>query len=461
MSNNRPWLGLRDLCSRYGNIVHMMMGRQHMIILDSPDVIFELLDKRSANTSCRVFTPTMDLTNLFWNVGFMPYGQAWRVHRRIFTKHFHPDAIREYQPTQIAISRKFLARLADPSTDLKLAIRYTVAAAIMKIVYGIDAKDEHDPTIDLIAAAIDAVTPAVVPGSYLVDALPFLRYVPAWFPGAGFQKQFATFRKSNDRIQDVPYSLRKVDGDNGAGGRPLVDLMLSQSEGYADAEGMVKRLGAVAFFAGSDTSYSSLQTFFLAMSLYPDIQRKAQDELDAVVGPDRLPTFADRDSLVYVNAIVKETLRWFNVSPLGISHRTMEDDEFRGYFIPADSVLVANVWACLHDPEEYGDADVYRPERYIREGRIDPNVRDPSDFIFGFGRRICPGKYFAEAAIFINIASVLHVFDITPPLDHNGQPIKIHPRMSDGLVSYPEDCRCTIRLRSEKAAALIRTEESR
>ena len=141
----------------------------------------------------------------------------------------------------------------------------TVAAAIMKIVYGIDAKDEHDPTIDLIAAAIDAVTPAVVPGSYLVDALPFLRYVPAWFPGAGFQKQFATFRKSNERIQDVPYSLRKVDGvslfvplvdeclvariqDKGAGGRPLVDLMLSQSEGYADAEGMVKRLGAVAFF---------------------------------------------------------------------------------------------------------------------------------------------------------------------------------------------------------------------
>ena len=80
------------------------------------------------------------------------------------------------------------------------------------------------------------------------------------------------------------------------------------------------------------------------MSLYPDIQKKAQAELAAVVGPNRLPDFDDRDALVYVSAIVKETLRWFNVAPLGISHRTMEDDEFRGYFIPAGTLITPNIW---------------------------------------------------------------------------------------------------------------------
>lgn len=87
-----------------------------------------------------------------------------------------------------------------------------------------------------------------------------------------------------------------------------------------------------------------MQATFLAMALYPEVQKKAQAELDAVVGPDRLPNFEDRDSLVYIAAIIKESLRWFNVTPLGISHRSVEDDVVSGYFVPAGSILVANIW---------------------------------------------------------------------------------------------------------------------
>ena len=83
---------------------------------------------------------------------------------------------------------------------------------------------------------------------------------------------------------------------------------------------------------------------FLAMSLYPEVQKKAQAELDAIVGPNRLPNFDDRNSLVYVNAIVKESLRWHNVIPLSIPHRTIEDDEIRGYFVPAGTTLIPNIW---------------------------------------------------------------------------------------------------------------------
>ena len=81
------------------------------------------------------------------------------------------------------------------------------------------------------------------------------------------------------------------------------------------------------------------------MSLYPDVQKKAQAELDAKIGSNRLPDLNDRDALVYVNAVVKEVLRWFNVAPLGISHRTEEDDEFRGYFIPAGTLITPNIWS--------------------------------------------------------------------------------------------------------------------
>lgn len=82
----------------------------------------------------------------------------------------------------------------------------------------------------------------------------------------------------------------------------------------------------------------------MAMAMHPDVQAKAQAELDAVVGPNRLPEHSDRDALPYVNAVAKEALRWQNVVPLGVVHRSMADDEYRGYFLPKGTIVLPNVW---------------------------------------------------------------------------------------------------------------------
>ena len=117
-----------------------------------------------------------------------------------------------------------------------------------------------------------------------------------------------------------------------------------------------------------------------------------------------------------MNAVIKEMIRWHNSTPLSLPHCTLEDDELHGYFIPAGTVLFGNTWcvvfnlcwrrahcfrcadpgmtariglgrACMHDPEVYPDPDVFRPERFICDGKLDLSVRDPSKFVFGFGRR--------------------------------------------------------------------------
>lgn len=87
-----------------------------------------------------------------------------------------------------------------------------------------------------------------------------------------------------------------------------------------------------------------MQTFFLAMALYPDVQKKAQAELDDVVGPNRLPEFEDRDSLPYITAITKECLRWLTVAPFGVPHSSIEDDEYNGHRIPKGSLILPNIW---------------------------------------------------------------------------------------------------------------------
>ncbi len=146
------------------------------------------------------------------------------------------------------------------------------------------------------------------------------------------------------------------------------------------------------------------------MSLYPDVLKKAHAELDAVVGPNRLPDFDDEKSLVYVSAIIKEAQRWIPAVPTGLPHGTTENLELRGYLIPAGTILMPNIWsisrdvdstnlmnlsthlhmfvrACMHDPEVFEDPETFRPERYIKDGALDPSVRDPASFTFGFGRR--------------------------------------------------------------------------
>ena len=80
------------------------------------------------------------------------------------------------------------------------------------------------------------------------------------------------------------------------------------------------------------------------MTVHPDVQRKAQEEIDRVIGTHRLPTLADRENLPYIDAVVKEVLRWQPVAPMGLPHTSTEDDTIEGYFIPKDAMIFANVW---------------------------------------------------------------------------------------------------------------------
>lgn len=91
-------------------------------------------------------------------------------------------------------------------------------------------------------------------------------------------------------------------------------------------------------------TFSLTQSAFLALSVFPEVLQKAQAELDAVVGADRMPEFSDFESLVYLHALVKEVMRWHNVVPLGLPHGTIDDDELQGYFIPRGTMVLANIW---------------------------------------------------------------------------------------------------------------------
>ena len=126
------------------------------------------------------------------------------------------------------------------------------------------------------------------------------------------------------------------------------------------------------------------------MIAFPEVQRRAQAELDSVVGRDRLPTFADAPHLPYICAIVREVLRWRPVIPFGVRHAVFKDDWYEGMFIPKGAVCIASNWHCNHDRAVFGeDADKFRPERHLnKQGELVPGpveTNQAGNVTYGFG----------------------------------------------------------------------------
>ncbi|GBE89486.1 hypothetical protein SCP_1601480 [Sparassis crispa] len=236
------------------------------------------------------------------------------------------------------------------------------------------------------------------------------------------------------------------------------------------------------------------------MLLFPNVQRKAQEEIDRVVGSGRLPDFDDRDALPFVECVLQETIRyailnllefnnnllkdfrWHPVAPFGrdspiyrrpdvadlaflaIAHGSLNDDIYNEMLIPKGSVIIPNVMAMSRDETMYKDADKFLPERFLPApaGRDEPHL----SVIFGFGRRICPGLYFADNSAWIVISSVLAAFDICKPIRADGTAVEPQVEYTtEGLArltvlcsllcSRPRPFECVLRPRSEAAKALI------
>jgi len=225
------------------------------------------------------------------------------------------------------------------------------------------------------------------------------------------------------RTVDEPFN--RANADLAAGiASPSFILTLIQ-EGEASDED-IKWISSSMYGAGAETTSATIAAFLFAMTTHPDIQKKAQKQIDRVVGMDRLPTFEDREDLPYINYILKEILRWQPATPLGAPHHLTGEDHYNGHYMPAGSTILPNAWSMSRDETIYENPERFWPERFVSD-----NVLDPRDFVFRFGRRICAGLHFADASLFIVIAHILASFDISKARDENGQ--EIEPKMGFSL----------------------------
>ncbi|KAK7021808.1 hypothetical protein VNI00_017252 [Paramarasmius palmivorus] len=416
----------------YGPIFHLRLVNKYFVVLNTGKVALDLLESRSNIYSDRPHTVfDHQVAMLGYNMFRMRVDHPrFRVYRRMMQSGINPRALQGYRSLQRQERDVLLRSLVDTPQDFISYLRRNAGSFILKLTYGYDVKSNSDEFLALIEKAFQYEAEKLG-RPFIVEYLPFLRFFPSWFPLCEF-KRIAKESRSH-QVEAIPFKWSKGLIESGNYVDSFVSRFLLQEDGTSiskEDQDILMWCAHAMYIGGGDTVVSAMTTFFYIMEMYPEIQRRAQADIDRVTGGERFPTPEDEAQLPYITAIIKEVLRFAPVAPLGLNHCVMEDDEYDGYRIPKGSVIIGNIRAITLDPELYQDPGKFDPERHLGEH---PET-DPYKFVFGFGRRSCPGSYLAERSLFFNMASILALFNLEKDIDVSGNTIEPKKEFCGGVT---------------------------
>ncbi|KAL3959402.1 hypothetical protein ACCO45_007564 [Purpureocillium lilacinum] len=456
------WLKHKD---DYGTISSVTVMGMTLIIIHDKDAAHELLDKQSSNTSGR---PSMVFANELCGYGSIVICQSYTPTFRHSRKLLHKELGTKTSASRFAAAQELevnrqLVRTLDKPEKLLEHYKTTSAATVLKMAYGYTVEAAGlDPLVELTDRMMAEFSQAAAPMAWPVDIIPALRYLPESMPCFAFKKVARRWRRSILQSAYIPYRfvVRQMAAHASAESyvsRLIDEFSSSDGSGLSDKdEDAIVWTAASLYGAAADTAVITLTAFTAAMIMFPEVQRTAQEEIDRVVGSDRLPTLEDRDRLPYVDALVKESLRWWPIAPMGFPHLTTAAVAYRGMEIPKGAFLLPAVWWFLHDPRVYSEPSSFDPARFLSPR----NEPDPANEAFGYGRRICPGRFFADYFLWLNIARSLACFQISNRLDASGKKIEVDVKPQAGVLSYATDFEFEVTSRSEEHTCLIRRFEA-
>ncbi|KIJ57257.1 hypothetical protein M422DRAFT_149188 [Sphaerobolus stellatus SS14] len=457
-----------------GNAFDLPSSHEYLKYADWGNKYGDVVHQRSAIYSDRPFLPMIHEPTLMdtgWAFPAMRYSKRWKRHRRLFTHHLNPTTITQvFSERQMSAARMLLRLLVSNPNTLKKNLMYVSANLLLGIAYGYTVQSGHDPIVELAEEAMAKTTNGFQP-KYLVNVFPIMKYIPTWFPGAGW-KRFAQYecRPLSHRMLNEPFNEALERIAIGKASVSFIQQALSdRAEGRdPNAEEDIKQVAATMYAgqtkSGSDTTVAVLHALILQLTLHPEIQKRVHWELDSVLGsPDspefRLPIWDDRSRTPYLEALIKEILRWNPAAGSGIPHATIEEDEYRGWRIPKGSIIFANAWGILRSEEYYKEPGIFRPQRFLGESpEADPAVSGA----FGFGRRVCPGRLLAENMLWLESACLLAAFTFSHAKDQDGKIIDIRyaTKPMAGFILHPPDFPCSITPRSKNVERIIQEMDS-
>ncbi|OJD35711.1 cytochrome p450 [Diplodia corticola] len=449
---------------QYGPIYSLIMGTKTLIVLNNDQVVKDLLDKRSAIYSDRM---EMYTTGEIASGGLRMLAMMRKMNHALL----NVNVAKSYVPYQDLENKQMLVELLDDPDSLLQHVRRYSSSLVASIVFGWRTPSYDNAKLNEFYSAFgEFVALAQTAGAALPDFYPLLRKLPGIFQPRVQQARRLHVAEKALYLSNWLAAKRAV-ASGTANPCFCVDMARRQARpatedgGGGFSDDLAAYMAGTLFEAGSDTTSSTLYGFVQGALLYPACQRRAQRELDAVVGDGRLPTLDDVPRLPYVVACVKEAMRWMPTAALGAApHAVTQDDEYLGYRIPKGAGVMMNIWAIHRDERRYERPEEFWPDRFdgdtvgIADSATLSDVKKRDQFGFGAGRRICQGMHVAERSLLLGIARLMWGFDITPVIDKaTGKPkLPEQDKLVGGLVMLPDKYEACIRPRSERHAEVMR-----
>ena len=413
-------LDLVELEKHYGKVFRLYLGRKLVVIVSGASAIKEVLVTKSAEFAGRPSLYSSEVYAEGKAIGFVDYSSEWRLHRKVAVsaiKTYITHKIKEFGINEEfdLLLKRVRSRNGQPH-DITKEIRLAVMNVICALVFG-SRYELDDPEFTKFMEINDTILNMLASGS-VVDVFPWLRFIP--LKSIRNLKQKCTERNEIiSRIYQQYMDACRLDNP-----QDLTDTLLKTKKQAEDEDSSIKEFltdqhlimtMSEVFIAGMETTASTLCWALMCLIHNPDVQKRLHQELDQVIGHDRLPDLEDKKNLPYLEATITETLRLSSIGPLSVPHKTTVDTTLQGYSIPKGTTVLTNLWSLHHDPEIWDDPGTFRPERFLdEEGSFVPPKAD--HFLpFSAGRRVCLGESLARIELFLVLARLLHSFKFENP----------------------------------------------
>ncbi|ROW00866.1 hypothetical protein VPNG_08251 [Cytospora leucostoma] len=471
----KPYLTFHTWAKTYGDLVGLKTGAGNLVVINNPDIVHELFEKRGAIYSNRPISHI--LTKHVWYepedkaIAILQYDEYYVRWRKAFQYILSNAGIKRILPLLEAEACNLCHSFLDDEVDYKNIVLSWSLAVPLAVTRGrrLDSmppgfvKEFFQTQQDIIQFIIPGVAP-------LVDFFPILRYLPGFL--AKWKSEARRLRSvvTEDALENVhdgrkQYTRSLNDYDSSVRFEGLIAKILREQSLPRTTEGSrmftdleLGYIGQAAIGAAVDTTVATFESLIYCFAAFPDVLRKAQEEVDRL-GGGRPPTGQMLGEMKYLRACISEVLRWRPTTPNALPHTLVRDDRFGDYVFPKGTTFIANIWAFHRNEDNYERPDLFNPERFIKSPhglRDDDSLEAPENlnnggrrglYTFGFGRRQCPGEQFAYTTLMLAASKVIWAFDVLPP--PGGVDISIESGFIDGTVTEPTDPKVILKLRSE------------
>ncbi|KAJ3552130.1 hypothetical protein NM688_g4319 [Phlebia brevispora] len=347
-----PWFTFDALGKQAGPVSSFFLGKTPVIVLNKAQVAWDLLEKRGEIYSSR---PRQIMAHEILSGGMRglssPYEKYWRAWRKVQNTGMSGRASLTYREHQTLESCVLLRRLLEDTSRYLEHLQLFAASIVLSISYGRRATSLDNDIVQQNRDSIIAFQRANLPGQFLVDTWPILLWLPVRASEGTGARALLTAYLYSDGCNGSVATPKREDAEGTAkecmGSR---SLLARDSYDVSDLE--LAYFLSTPFGPGIDTTVSSIEVFLLAAVWCPEVMKKAQAEIDRVVGRGRMPTFEDENALPYVRALIKEvercgsaqaTARWRPIVPIGVPHSAVRDDEYDGMHIPKGATVYGNI----------------------------------------------------------------------------------------------------------------------